>query len=133
MTIRAWAYETTPNTAIVFDINAVNFNPETPAWCKDTLISPSDSIYNPPVGTNDKELEDKVFVYSYDRNVRVRLDGIRSKGNISIYNISGQKVQEQPIKGNSNLVNIKGNSRGVFVVKVDVDGEGTRSKKVYIE
>ena len=116
-TIRAWAYETTPNTAIEMDVNAVNY---LTGECPLT------------VGVDDRNLADKVSVYSYDRNVRVSLDGMRNKGNISIYNATGQKIQEQAIKGSSNLVNIKGNSRGVYMVKVDVDGVGTRTKKVYI-
>jgi len=125
-TVRAWAYDDVPWTDIIYDMGAVNWNKP----CTDENI---DS--NKWIGISDRNLENKVSIYSYESNIKVSLTELASysRGIITVYDVTGRKVQQQPLNGRSNLVTLKGNTSGVYMVRVEVDGYGTRSKSVFIE
>ena len=127
-TINAWAYNDTPGEKAITNIDSVNFNSE----C--ILPEPYPELrVNPFEGIVDRSLDNKVSVYSYDRTIRVGLNGTKStKGIISVYDMSGKLVQSQPIKGRSNALRVDGRNTGLYFVKVDVDG-GTRTQKVFIQ
>ena len=119
-TVKGWAYNDTPGEPALFNIDSVNYD--------------ADVCEYPSVGITKRNTKREVAIYSYEKEIRVNItDGRRTKGNISIYNLSGQKIQEQSIQGKHNTIKLNDRSSGVFLVKVDLDGAGTRSKKVYIK
>jgi len=115
-TVKAWAYNETPGEPAVTDITQVEFD------------KPCTNI----TAAEGKAIHRNVSIYSHERNVHVGMKGINQpKGTISIYNVNGQLMQSQPIKGHTNNVRLKGGQSGLFVVKVDVNG-GSKTQKVYI-
>ena len=47
--------------------------------------------------------------------------------------MNNQLVQQEAITGKSTRFKVNGRDSGAYLVKVDVDGGNSRTKKVYIE
>ncbi|NQY11104.1 MAG: T9SS type A sorting domain-containing protein [Flavobacteriales bacterium] len=117
LAIQAWAYETEPGGAALYDIAEVDFR----------------EACNKFVGIDDRS-KGKISIYGHQRDVSVTLERAeRARGRITIYEINGRKVQEETIKERATRFSINGSGTGIYMVKVDVDGGNSRTKKVYIE
>ena len=114
-TVRAWAYNETPDEAIIMDINAVD-------WQQPCLLD----------GLEDRKQNVNISVYSFDNNIRVNLNKYKSpEGRISVYSIDGKKIHSRLIQGNENSFSLNGFT-GLYIVRVDVDGMETKTSRIYL-
>ncbi|NQY09039.1 MAG: T9SS type A sorting domain-containing protein [Flavobacteriales bacterium] len=113
-TIRAWAYNETPNEAI-------SMNPDIVNWQEPCLLD--------GIKRNDKN--DNISVYGFNNEIHVNLrENKTSKGRISVYAMDGKQILSAPIKSDNNSFRIN-HRQGLYIVKVDIDGKESYSKKVY--
>ena len=75
----------------------------------------------------------EIYICVYICKTLLKESVIIRKGRITIYEINGRKVQEETIKERATRFSINGSGTGIYMVKVDVDGGNSRTKKVYIE
>ncbi|NQY11683.1 MAG: T9SS type A sorting domain-containing protein [Flavobacteriales bacterium] len=97
-------------------------NPDEVNWQQPCLlngIKRSDQLHTPPI-------------YSFDNNIHVNLKEHTSpKGTISVYATNGKKIHSESIKGNKNSFRIN-DRKGLYIVKVNVEGKESYSNRVYL-
>ena len=69
----------------------------------------------------------KNTVHSYGRDVHINTT---SKGTATVYNLAGQEVASQTLKGGANRLNVKGDV-GIYVVRITQNGN-TENHRVYL-
>jgi len=124
MTIKSWAYETEPDMAAACNQGAVNF-------MQPTCFAPLPDAEG-TIGISERNGDTKVSIYSYGRDVKVN-SSKATKGSVAIYNVSGQKLQEDALTGKSNTIRVNGRSEGVHFVRVQESNGDVHSKRVFIK
>ncbi|NQY68253.1 MAG: T9SS type A sorting domain-containing protein [Flavobacteriales bacterium] len=104
-TVRAWAYNDTPGES---------------AECKIVSI-------------NEIDINKNVSIYSHGRTINVSTEGLPNPdGKISIFDITGKLIQQQPLDNDVYSLSLLDEQAGVYFVKVEANG-GSTSKKIFIE
>jgi hypothetical protein len=106
LSIKDYAYESTPNTAILAGLTE-----------------------NGPVGIN--EVDDFVNVINSINSLTVQTSSNYKNAEISLVSISGQKVINQQVNNSTTLLNTSDISSGIYLLSV-VSDDKVYSKKVYL-
>jgi hypothetical protein len=106
ITIKDFAYQATPNTAIL---------------AGDTGTA---------VGLSKQELNNKLDYFAANGKIKINSE-LTSNSVLSIYDLSGKLFQSEMI-GNQNEVGIQGNLEGIYIVEIR-NSTGVTRKKLWLE
>jgi len=85
----------------------------------------------PGSGVNEINLDDLISVYPNPSNGKFTLSSEITKGEISIYNISGEKVYSSTVNRKQETVNLSSQPNGIYFLTIKTE-QGTANKKLII-
>lgn len=98
-----------------------------------TNIPNTYSITGALVGISEAALQNKVTIFSSDKNVTVHLDPLAAaEGTIEITNVAGQKISETVITNREMVIPMQEAKTGIYLVIVK-QTSGSYTKRVYIK
>ena len=84
------------------------------------------------VGMVDSKTKDEsTQVYSFGKDINVKLAHNRTRGKVSVFDMTGKRVNHADLLRNNTRISVKG-TKGIYVVKVESEGKMSTTK-VYLD